>query len=48
MEVEISCMTYEEKEIRTIQDMYCPGQKMEFDCEELIVEIVEHKNKEDT
>lgn len=30
MEVEISCMTYEEKEIRTIQDMYCPGQKMEF------------------
>lgn len=22
--------------------------KMEFDCEELIVEIVEHKNKEDT
>lgn len=31
MEVEISCMTYEEKEIRTIQDMYCPGQKMEFD-----------------
>jgi len=31
MEVEISCMAYEEKEIRTIQDMYCPGQKMDFD-----------------
>ncbi len=31
MEVEISCTTYEEKEIRMIQDMYCPGQKMKFD-----------------
>ena len=31
MEVEISCVTYEEKEIRIIQDMYCPGQKMNFD-----------------
>ena len=31
MEVEISCMAYEEKEIKTIQDMYCPGEKMEFD-----------------
>jgi len=30
MEVEISCVAYEEKEIRAIQDMYCPGQKMEF------------------
>ena len=30
IEVEISCMAYEEKEIRMIQDMYCPGQKMEF------------------
>ena len=30
IEVEISCMAYEEKEIRIIQDMYCPGQKMEF------------------
>lgn len=30
IEVEISCMAYEEKEIRTIQDMYCPGEKMEF------------------
>lgn len=31
MEVEISCMAYEEREIKTIQDMYCPGEKMEFD-----------------
>lgn len=31
IEVEISCMAYEEKEIITIQDMYCPGEKMEFD-----------------
>ena len=31
MEVEISCMAYEEKEIKTIQDMYCPGEKMNFD-----------------
>lgn len=30
IEVEISCMTYEEKEIKIIQDMYCPGQNMEF------------------
>lgn len=31
MEVEISCMAYEEKEIKTIQDMYCPGERMNFD-----------------
>lgn len=31
LEVEISCMAYEEREIRTIQDMYCPGKKMDFD-----------------
>ena len=30
LEVEITCMAYEEKEIRAIQDMYCPGQKLEF------------------
>lgn len=30
LEIEISCMAYEEREIRTIQDMYCPGQKMDF------------------
>ena len=30
IEVEISCVAYEEKEIKAIQDMYCPGQKMEF------------------
>lgn len=31
LEVEISCMVYEEREIKMIQDMYCPGQKMDFD-----------------
>lgn len=31
LEVEISCMVYEEKEIQVIQDMYCPGEKMQFD-----------------
>ena len=31
MEVEISCIVYEEKEIKSIQDMYCPGEKMDFD-----------------
>ena len=30
LEVEISCMVYEERKIKTIEDMYCPGQKMEF------------------
>ena len=30
IEVEISCRAYEEKEIRIIEDMYCPGEKMEF------------------
>ena len=30
MEVEISCMAYEEMEIQVIQDMYCPGEKMTF------------------
>lgn len=31
LEVEISCMVYEEKETKTIQDMYCPGLKMDFE-----------------
>lgn len=31
IEVEISCMTYEEKEIKILQDMYCPGEKMDFE-----------------
>ncbi len=31
IEVEISCITYEEKEINVIQDMYCPGEKIEFE-----------------
>ena len=30
LEVDISCMVYEEKEIRIIEDMYCPGEKMQF------------------
>ena len=41
MEVEISCMAYEEKEIRTIQDMYCPGEKIEF--EKMIVNTITDK-----
>jgi len=31
IETEISCMVYEEKEIKVIEDMYCPGEKMEFE-----------------
>ena len=31
IEVEISCLVYEEKEMKIIQDMYCPGEKMQFD-----------------
>lgn len=31
LEVGISCMAYEEREIKTIQDIYCPGQKMDFE-----------------
>lgn len=34
-EVEISCITYEEREIRLIEDMYCPGEKMQFDKTEI-------------
>lgn len=30
IEVEIACKTYEEKEIKVIQDMYCPGKKMSY------------------
>ena len=41
MEVEISCMAYEEKEIKTIQDMYCPGEKMEF--EKTMVNTISNK-----
>jgi len=41
IEVEISCMAYEEKEIRTIQDMYCPGEKMEF--EKMMVNTITDK-----
>ena len=31
IEVEIYCITYEEKELQIIQDMYCPGEKMQFE-----------------
>ena len=41
MEVEISCMVYEEKEIKTIQDMYCPGKKMDF--KKMMVNIITNK-----
>jgi hypothetical protein len=41
LETEIYCMAYEEKEIKTIQDMYCPGQKMEFD--KLLVNTITDK-----
>ena len=35
MEVEISCFAYENKEIKVIEDMYCPGEKVEFDSNTL-------------
>ena len=41
IEVEISCIAYEEKEIKTIQDMYCPGEKMEF--EKMMVNTITDK-----
>lgn len=30
LEAEILCMAYEEREIKVIEDMYCPGKKMEL------------------
>lgn len=47
IEVEISCMAYEEKEIRMIQDMYCPGQKMEFN-KTMINTVTDKKCKRNT
>lgn len=41
MEVEISCIVYEEKEIKIIQDMYCPGKKMNFDT--LMINTIANK-----
>ena len=35
IEAEISCIAYEEKEIMIIEDMYCPGEKIEFDQKNL-------------
>lgn len=31
VEVEITCQAYEEKEIQVIEDMYCPGENMQFE-----------------
>lgn len=31
MEVEIACVAYEEREIRILEDMYCPSEQMDFD-----------------
>lgn len=36
MEVEISCECYEEKEVSVIEDMYCPGEKINFDLKQII------------
>ena len=41
IETEISCISYEEKEIKMIQDMYCPGEKMEFN--KIIVNTITNK-----
>ena len=41
IEVEIGCITYEEKELHIIQDMYCPGEKIEF--EKTIVNTISDK-----
>ena len=35
MEVEILCECYEQKEINVIEDMYCPGEKVNFDLKEI-------------
>ena len=47
MEVEISCMVYEEKEIKTIQDMYCPGKKMDFK-KKMVNTITNKESKKNT
>lgn len=41
LEVEISCIAYEEKEIKIIQDMYCPGQKIDFN--KIMVKTITNK-----
>lgn len=41
LEAEISCMVYEEKEIRIIQDMFCPGENMTFN--KIMVNTVTNK-----
>ena len=41
IETEISCIAYEEKEFKIIEDMYCPGQKIDF--EKLIINTISNK-----
>lgn len=43
IEADISCTAYEEKEVRIIQDMYCPGEKMQFD--KIIVNTITNKKQ---
>lgn len=43
IEVEISCMVYEEKEIQIIEDMYCPGERINFN-KKMINTITNKKN----
>ena len=35
VEVEINCISYEEKEIQVIQDLYCPGERINYDLKTL-------------
>lgn len=35
VEVEINCISYEEKEIQVIQDLYCPGERVNYDLKTL-------------
>lgn len=44
IEVEISCSAYEEKELRIIQDMYCPGERMQFE-KNMINTVTNKQNK---
>ena len=44
IEVEITCCAYEEKELKIIQDMYCPGERMNFE-KNMINTITNKQNK---
>ena len=35
VEVEINCISYEENEIQVIQDLYCPGERVNYDLKTL-------------